>query len=1085
MFYIVYDFCPFVYADDMMLLEKIKEWRHVITATLAMILCLGIMDQIVFLIDKFLMPILGHEANLWLGIFSMVLNIILVIWGWKVCIYQKRHISEEGFAWILFGEFVYWYFRFSPYYDFNTYGSTLIAYFDPIAVFVIFAAVCIIIHQCKRDSLKKVEKISTVSFHRDDAIHSLEEDVFGLEGFVNRIITYLDNTDLSCDAFSIGLVGQWGEGKSSLMNLIKSKLSEDDFLIIDFNPRNSKDTAHIQSDFLVKLRLTLSPLISGMGGNIIRYAESINIVDDTPGFLAWLIKVFAVHKNKDSEALRQNIEKAIAKTGKKIVVFVDDLDRLTGEELIEVMKLLARNGAFRNIFFLTAYDKLYVNKMISDYFGGNVDINYTDKYFNTEIPIPLHSPHKVRNYLEKLLLEEKEQGNITVANDQITFVIAYSAEKVSRRIKTIRDVKRFVNQFMLAFTPVEDEVSFRDFFLLELLHFAHPDEYIALHQKNYIHRGSVISRTAVSSDLWYLNNELTTSETNTSLKDKSSLPLSIDLLQELFPTEASYQSWYPVRQKRVFSISSFEYYFYRYEYAHLTSKETNELLKMDLPQSFDELVRLNSLYPKDVETALVTLDITDFNDGIALKRYFHIIVSALIMKNTSLNYIPSAFLFLRKENIEHLITTLNLNDKSKYADWIENALTELLNKSPKATSNFINHAIGVYHEGSPVEDLYCFSEDEMLDIAAKIFKTYLNKINEESWDVNQALQMSMILDDQAHIYTIVANELKQSISLHFNKYSNGLLIVDKSGGAKATFHPFFFIDDVFPNKDEFEQLLFSKDNDNANGICEFRAFWNIFKENDYKGFSLTTIRGEDDTSEYDFKKETTELNQYYQYKKKLDVLVEKWDNNKRLSECDKMIEELESLQLDIQVNPLQIALEKKYEDQITGIVKTISYFKQHAADITDDIQNGDFVKFKDNSPRMQIYKWDGIINAFTFQERVTDISCKLKESTNSYHIDELQAIPIDGQSDSMIYYDPPVSASVVKQGQPIPTHKTDYSYYMDSFQNYSIGDKTYKQIVEEEGFQFVHEVQHWLKDNFQSSDLKIKETDYSPLIIGG
>lgn len=39
---------------------------------------------------------------------------------------------------------------------------------------------------------------------------------------------------------------------------------------------------------------------------------------------------------------------------------------------------------------------------------------------------------------------------------------------------------------------------------------------------------------------------------------------------------------------------------------------------------------------------------------------------------------------------------------------------------------------------------------------------------------------------------------------------------------------------------------------------------------------------------------------------------------------------------------------------------------------------------------------------------------------------------------------------------------------------YDVDKRTYAEVVRERGYQFVHEVQHWLNDEFDRDELKIR-----------
>lgn len=80
---------------------------------------------------------------------------------------------------------------------------------------------------------------------------------------------------------------------------------------------------------------------------------------------------------------------AISKIGRKIYVIIEDLDRLSGTELLEVLKLIDRNGAFCNVIYMSAYDKQYVNGVLRQTLGHQIEGDFTDKYFSYELPLPV------------------------------------------------------------------------------------------------------------------------------------------------------------------------------------------------------------------------------------------------------------------------------------------------------------------------------------------------------------------------------------------------------------------------------------------------------------------------------------------------------------------------------------------------------------------------------------------------------------------------------------------------------------------------------------------------------------------------
>lgn len=79
---------------------------------------------------------------------------------------------------------------------------------------------------------------------------------------------------------------------------------------------------------------------------------------------------------------------------------------------------------------------------------------------------------------------------------------------------------------------------------------------------------------------------------------------------------------------------------------------------------------------------------------------------------------------------------------------------------------------------------------------------------------------------------------------------------------------------------------------------------------------------------------------------------------------------------------------------------------------------------------------------------------------------------MDGKEDKFIYFDPIIMASIVFPGDPIPVHRKDYTYYLDANVIFP-HNKTMRNFITENGFRFVHQLQHFLRAEYQTDDLKI------------
>jgi len=133
---------------------------------------------------------------------------------------------------------------------------------------------------------------------------------------------------------------------------------------------------------------------------------------------------------------------------------------------------------------------------------------------------------------------------------------------------------------------------------------------------------------------------------------------------------------------------------------------------------------------------------------------------------------------------------------------------------------------------------------------------------------------------------------------------------------------------------------------------------------------------------------------------------------------------------------------------------------------------GDFIRLKNMS------KWNTgrilnqEVNAFEINE-INDQNIKIKNSNDIIPLSEVEPIPIDGESDLHIFYDPIIAANIISPGEEITVKNRDRKYYYDKFLKCFDGFKNFQKLAEERNCKYVHEVQHLLRDKFQDNGLKI------------
>lgn len=138
-----------------------------------------------------------------------------------------------------------------------------------------------------------------------------------------------------------------------------------------------------------------------------------------------------------------------------------------------------------------------------------------------------------------------------------------------------------------------------------------------------------------------------------------------------------------------------------------------------------------------------------------------------------------------------------------------------------------------------------------------------------------------------------------------------------------------------------------------------------------------------------------------------------------------------------------------------------------------EFAKGDIVKFIDEAN----VRPDYLHNIENIFQIVSVEGSTVKLSRSFFPIIEadlstITAVKMDGQEDKHIYYDPVIMASIVWSCDPVPVHHKDYIYYLDAQATFC-HNKTMRDFIAENGFRYVHELQHYLREHYQSDDLKI------------
>lgn len=349
-------------------------------------------------------------------------------------------------------------------------------------------------------------------FNPDKPIKSHKEDILGRYPFAqslgDAILGYKEK-----DSIAIGLFGTWGSGKTSIINmalehiddLISKKQTNDKKpIIIRFNPWNYSDQSQLITQFFRQLSVVLrrhdyASDAKEAGKLLEAYAKFLELASLVPvigphvGILSKVFKKTASAtkgwgdlKSNDLNSIRSELNELLEKQPYKIIIVIDDVDRLNDTEIRQIFQLIKSLGDFPNTIYLLAFDRNVVINALKKLQKGS-GAEYLEKVVQIPFEIPLISKQEVEHLLFSQLDELIRDIPESKWNKVHWNNIYHSGLKYF--FKNIRDVIRYVNSLRFSFEMVNGEVNVIDFFAITGIQVFIPEVYYGIRDNKDIFLG--------------------------------------------------------------------------------------------------------------------------------------------------------------------------------------------------------------------------------------------------------------------------------------------------------------------------------------------------------------------------------------------------------------------------------------------------------------------------------------------------------------------------------------------------------------------------------------------------------------------
>lgn len=321
-----------------------------------------------------------------------------------------------------------------------------------------------------------------LSMQADRPIQNIADDKFDRAPFAVQIAKVIA-TRSDPSSLVVGLYGPWGDGKTSVLSMIRESLELYPAVIpMDYNPWfYGSSTEAITRSFFKSLsealekskalsRENIGQLMTTLGKAIPHVGEAVAAVGET----------MATEALTDT---RDKVGEILKRHGKKIVIFIDDIDRLDRADIQTLFKLVRLSGGFDHTTYILAFDDEVVAEALGEAYGAGDPVagrRFLEKIVQVPLHLPPANPETLRQLIFSACNRAIQANGLELADGQNFELGNNLSEGVGGVLKTPRQTKLFDNAITFAIPLLKGEVRVVDQILIEAIRIFYPSIYQAV-----------------------------------------------------------------------------------------------------------------------------------------------------------------------------------------------------------------------------------------------------------------------------------------------------------------------------------------------------------------------------------------------------------------------------------------------------------------------------------------------------------------------------------------------------------------------------------------------------------------------------
>ena len=322
-------------------------------------------------------------------------------------------------------------------------------------------------------------------FISDAPISDPAYDRFNRLSFAKRVAETI-SARVDPSSLVIAIYGAWGNGKTTVLNFIGKELrSFPGIIVLSLNPwrfPTERSLLHYFFTALAKsLEATLTTSAEEARKTVTQYGELVQLFCSGSGDAPNIGKEGLIAT--DLEEQKRRIAAILAQDQKKVVILIDDIDRLDERALQALFRLVKLTADFENTVYVLAFDAEMVASIIGERFTPNTNgrreagQNYLEKIVQVPLDLPAVPAEALRGFAFEAISEALNAARAEITDSEAAEFIKQFHEGLEIRLKTPRMAKRLGNALAFSLAINKGEVNTVEIMLVEVIRIFYPNTY--------------------------------------------------------------------------------------------------------------------------------------------------------------------------------------------------------------------------------------------------------------------------------------------------------------------------------------------------------------------------------------------------------------------------------------------------------------------------------------------------------------------------------------------------------------------------------------------------------------------------------